>query len=435
MDAPLMPAVAPVASGRAESPFSAENSPHVAPARRRQASSPVRLSGCRHQLHVSAGGGPMWRNTSSMQGTPPRQRPPPTEAFSESDAKLRPRMDSAMTFGGSRGDTSIDSISGGQLGRSLPLPPMGSLAPSREDSSPVVGHSINSTLPQFASADLKLLGPRGAGRTWRVLCCDARCAVLRFPWATKVMAVIVGASNGVTRFSSLEYQAIMFCLAFAMCLTMAVVEVVMKRFALLPVIFPGVFAIREKRLYFFDIEVKEVSVGKALRWEAMMVMRVTLAVVLSYLWEFCVFESTTNVGREFPVNQCRAGMDCFVTQFQIQTFLSRNHQPFNCSSEAKGDNFFDEQVVISCVKFITPSMSSWLMHLAIAHSMSQLNLKSFGLLVWCCGQSVWFHRVMLATSVISLLILFGLSIGGVMTKFQSSWSGFVMSMGGVFASG
>eukprot|EP00435_Cladocopium_sp_Y103_P010029 s156_g2.t1 len=139
--------------------------------------------------------------------------------------------------------------------------------------------------------------------------CQALQSPLGAGGGEEVMAVIMGDSNGLTRFSSLEYQAIMFCLAFAMCVTMAIVEVVMKRFALLPVIFPGVFAIREKRLYFFDIEVKEVTVGKALRWEAMMTMRVTLAVVLSYLWEFCVFQSTTSVGRAFPLEQCQSGMD------------------------------------------------------------------------------------------------------------------------------
>ncbi|CAK9077331.1 Hypothetical protein SCF082_LOCUS39145 [Durusdinium trenchii] len=206
---------------------------------------------------------------------------------------------------------------------------------------------------------------------------------------------------------------------------MAIVEVVMKRFALLPVLFPGVFAIREKRLYFFDIEVKEVTIGKALRWEAMMIMRVTLAVVLSYLWEFCVFQSTTHVGRDFPSEECDSGMDCFSTQLEIQTFISRNHQPVNCSAVDR--HGFDEQVVVSCVRFVTPSLSAWLMHLAIAHSMTQLNLKSFGLLVWLCGHSVWFHRAVLATAITSLVIVCGLTFGGVMTRFNSSWSGFVIS--------
>ncbi|CAJ1342617.1 unnamed protein product, partial [Effrenium voratum] len=242
------------------------------------------------------------------------------------------------------------------------------------------------------------------------------------------MAIFVGDHNGLTRFSSLEYQAIMFVLAFIMCLSMAIVEVVMKRFALLPVLFPGVFAIREKRLFFYDIEVKDVIVGKALRWEAMMIMRVTVAVVLSYLWEFCFFQSTTIVGRAFPREHCDRGMDCFATELQIQTFLSRNHQPVNCSSVDRGDDFFDKQVVVSCVNFVTPSLSGWMMHLAIAHSMAQLTQKAFGLLVWSCGQHVWFHRVILANAVISSLLVFGLTFGGVMiTSFNSSWSGFVIS--------
>ncbi|CAE7531728.1 unnamed protein product [Symbiodinium natans] len=241
------------------------------------------------------------------------------------------------------------------------------------------------------------------------------------------MAIIVGDSNGLTRFSSLEYQAIMFVLAILMSVSWALVEIVMKRFALLPVLFPGVFAIREKRLYFFDIEVNEVSDGKALRWEAMMITRLTVIVVLSYLWESCVFQTTTHVGKDFPLEECRRGMDCFASELRIQTFISRNHQPVNCSSAHESGEFFDKQVVVSCVMFVTPSLTQWLMHLAIAHSQIQMTLKAFGVLVWSCGQYAWFHRVILATSVISAFIVCGLTFGGVMTNFNSSWSGFVIS--------
>jgi len=215
----------------------------------------------------------------------------------------------------------------------------------------------------------------------------------------------------------------MFALAIAMSVSWALVEVVMKRFALLPVLFPGVFAIREKRLYFFDIEVNEASVGKALRWEAMMITRLTVIVVLSYLWESCVFQTTTHVGKDFPEDECARGMDCFASELTVQTFLNRNHLAVNCSLPQG----FEKQVVVSCVVFVTPSLTQWLMHLAIAHSQIQMTLKSFGVLVWSCGQSVWFHRVILATSVCSFIIVCGLTFGGVMTNFNSSWSGFVIS--------
>jgi len=243
------------------------------------------------------------------------------------------------------------------------------------------------------------------------------------------MAIIVGDSNGLTRFSSLEYQAIMFVLAILMSVSWALVEIVMKRFALLPVLFPGVFAIREKRLYFFDIEVNEVSDGKALRWEAMMITRLTVIVVLSYLWESCVFQTTTHVGKDFPLEECSRGMDCFASELRIQTFISRNHLPVNCSTPGANaaDPFFDKQVVVSCVMFVTPSLTQWLMHLAIAHSQIQMTLKAFGVLVWSCGQYSWFSWVILATSVVSFIIVCGLTFGGVMTNFNSSWSGFVIS--------
>eukprot|EP00913_Durusdinium_trenchii_P003770 g3491.t1 len=118
--------VSPMSGGR-------EDSPHVAPARRRQASSPVRLSACRHQLNA---GGARWQ-----QGHPASQRPPPTEGGSQLvSSSCRARMDSVMTFGGS-----------------LPLPPVGSLVPSREDQ-PIGGDSL---LPEEESEDRLNLPPEG----------------------------------------------------------------------------------------------------------------------------------------------------------------------------------------------------------------------------------------------------------------------------------
>ncbi|CAK9060374.1 unnamed protein product, partial [Durusdinium trenchii] len=119
--------VSPMSGGR-------EDSPHVAPARRRQASSPVRLSACRHQLNA---GGARWQ-----QGHPASQRPPPTEGGSQLvSSSCRARMDSVMTFGGS-----------------LPLPPVGSLVPSREDQ-PIGGDSL---LPEEESEDRLNLPPEGS---------------------------------------------------------------------------------------------------------------------------------------------------------------------------------------------------------------------------------------------------------------------------------
>eukprot|EP00931_Biecheleriopsis_adriatica_P120405 TRINITY_DN95529_c0_g1_i1.p1 TRINITY_DN95529_c0_g1~~TRINITY_DN95529_c0_g1_i1.p1 ORF type:complete len:399 (+),score=78.76 TRINITY_DN95529_c0_g1_i1:60-1199(+) len=250
------------------------------------------------------------------------------------------------------------------------------------------------------------------------------------------MAVVFG-DDIDGRFSFLEYQGLLFVLAIIMCLSLGVVELAMKRFALLPMLFPGVFSIREKRFYFYDIEVRDVYVGKALRWEAMMLTRVTLCVVLSYLWEFCVFQTTTQVGRQFPEDQCKAEMDCFASEFHFLTFFNRDHQPVDCTAlstmRESGQSvnvaeFFDNKVVVSCIAFVPPSATLWLMHLAIAHSQVQLTQKAFGVLTWSCGQSKIFHRVIAASGIIALGLFIGLFFGGVMTQFLSSWLAFVISL-------
>jgi hypothetical protein len=246
------------------------------------------------------------------------------------------------------------------------------------------------------------------------------------------MAYIFGDQNEVTNFSYFEYQLLMFCLAGGMCICMIIVEFGMQRFALLPMLFPGMFSIREKRLFFFDIEVRDVSVGKAMRWEAMMITRVTIFVVLSYIWESCVFETNTHVGKAFPQEQCSKGMDCFASELNVVTIFNRNHLPVDCEDReaSKGEDFFENKMVISCLGFVRPSAQLWLMHAAICHAVVQLTLKAYGLLVWTCGQSPWFHRLMAICGIASLIAFVVMCSFSVMTQeeFQASWLAFVLSL-------
>ncbi|CAE8626119.1 unnamed protein product [Polarella glacialis] len=235
--------------------------------------------------------------------------------------------------------------------------------------------------------------------------------------------------NGLTTLSYLEYQFVMLCLACAMCISLGVVELLLKRFQLLPMLFPGVFHIREKHFFFFDMEVRDVRIGKALRWEAMMLTRVTFCVVLSYLWEHCVIQTTQRVGNEFPVSECLEGFDCFASELAYTTIFNRDHTPVDCKHPPPDmKNFFSQKVVVSCVSFVPPEASKWFMHLAIAHSMVMLTQKAFGLLVWACGNSRWMHRVVAFASFATFTGFIGLFFSGVMTQFVSSWVAFVMSL-------
>jgi hypothetical protein len=235
------------------------------------------------------------------------------------------------------------------------------------------------------------------------------------------MAIIGGGG----KFTYYEYQAMMLSLAGTICTSLFIIEIAMRRFQVLPLLFPGMFSIRERRFYFFNFDISDGTLGKKIRSEAKMLIRITICVVLSYLWEHCVLETKQLVGTKFPKEECEQDLDCFASKLHFVTFFSHHHEHVDCSGP-KDD--FDTRMVVSCISFVTPTASNWLMHLAIAHSITQLNLKSFELMVWVGGNSRWMRRFVGMFVFISLAVFVGLFFGGVLAGFVSSWLSFVMSL-------
>lgn len=235
------------------------------------------------------------------------------------------------------------------------------------------------------------------------------------------MGVLIGEAN-VTRFSYLEYQAIMVCLAAIICCGLVAIELTMNRFQVLPLLFPGMFSIRERKFYFFDYLVDNGPMAGRLRSQAKMLMRMTLCVVLSYLWQYCVMDTGQQVGTEFPVQECREEKDCFASNLHFITLFNRQYTPVDCKGPQEA---FPSRVVVSCIRFVQPSASKWLMHLAISHSITQLNLKAFEILVWVAGNSPRMRRLIGVMIFISLTVCLGLFFAGILSEFASSWLSFV----------
>jgi|Transcript_20694 hypothetical protein len=227
-----------------------------------------------------------------------------------------------------------------------------------------------------------------------------------------------------SKFSYVEYQVMMLSLAGTICASLFIIEIAMRRFQVLPLLFPGMFSIRDRRFYFFNFDISDGTLGKTIRSEAKMLIRITICVVLSYLWEHCVLETVQLVGKSFPKDECDQGHDCFASTLHFVTFFNHNNEDVDCSNPKD----FDQQMVVSCIRFVKPTASNWLMHLAIAHSITQLNLKSFELMVWVGGNSRWMRRFMGVFIFISLSVFVGLFFGGVLAGFVSSWLSFVMSL-------
>mmetsp|Transcript_17641 Transcript_17641/g.32482 ORF Transcript_17641/g.32482 Transcript_17641/m.32482 type:complete len:414 (-) Transcript_17641:94-1335(-) len=240
--------------------------------------------------------------------------------------------------------------------------------------------------------------------------------------------VLIGGSK-VTQFSYLEYQLLMLSLAGTICTAIGTVEIALRRFQVLPLLFPGMFIVRERRFYFFNFDISDGSLGKRIRAEAKMLIRITLCVVLSYLWQHCVLETTQQVGTEFPRKQCEENHDCFASELHFFTLFNRQHEAIDCNKKDEDlDQVFPRRVVVSCIRFITPSAETWLMHLAIANSVMQLNFKAFEVLVWMCGNSPMTRHFIGALILLTLSVFVGLFFGGVMSEFVSSWLSFVMSL-------
>lgn len=240
--------------------------------------------------------------------------------------------------------------------------------------------------------------------------------------------VFVGKAEDHATFSYFEYQVFMLLLATVICSSIATVDLVLNRFQVLPLLFPGVFSVRNRRFFFFTYDISDGVLGKRVRGQAKMLIRMNLCVVLSYLWQHCVLETTQTVGSEFPKKECEDDLDCFASKLHVDTFftwITGKHQAIDCIGP---QDDFPSRVVVSCIRFIPPSATTWLMHLAIAHSVSQLNFKAYEVMVWIAGNSVWIRRLLGVLIFVSLSVFVGLSLSGIMSEFVSSWLSFVMSL-------
>merc|ERR1719277_2075048 len=84
-------------------------------------------------------------------------------------------------------------------------------------------------------------------------------------------------------------------------------------------------------------------------------------------------------------------------------------------------NDFEDRVVVSCIAFVQPSAKHWLMHLGIAHSITQLTFKCYEVLVWVTGNSRLLRRTMCVFAFVSFAGTICIFFIGTVTTFTSSW--------------
>lgn len=236
--------------------------------------------------------------------------------------------------------------------------------------------------------------------------------------------VFVGDAK-VTRFSFIEYQALILTLACGIVALLVALEVAIRRFQLLPLLYPGMFSVRDRRFYVFDLDISDGPLGKRIRKEAKMLMRMTMCLVLSYLWQHCVMDTYQSYSTQFPREQCDIGFDCFASELHFMTFFNRQFQAIDCGLNRTS---FDGMVVVSCIRFIPPSATEWMKQLAISHSVTQLHLKTYEISVWAAGKSTRLRMFLASWVGTTAIIFFVLFFMGLLSTFMNSWLSFVMSL-------
>mmetsp|Transcript_15177 Transcript_15177/g.34598 ORF Transcript_15177/g.34598 Transcript_15177/m.34598 type:complete len:383 (+) Transcript_15177:68-1216(+) len=232
--------------------------------------------------------------------------------------------------------------------------------------------------------------------------------------------------DGFTSYSFLDYQVFMLLLAGLICVCLAGIEIIINRFQALPVIFPGMFTVRDRRFYVFDADISDGGAGKKIRSQAKLLTRMTVCLLLSYLWQNCILITKQSVGTGFPHEQCQEEYDCFASELHFLTLITREYTEIDCT--AANQQAFEDNVVVTCMSLVHPQATEWLMHLAIAHSLAQLHFKCFELISWIAGKSGIVRRLLVCGMLVSFLTFVILFFTGVLAEFITSWLSFVMAL-------
>ncbi|KAF4674077.1 hypothetical protein FOL47_009756 [Perkinsus chesapeaki] len=187
----------------------------------------------------------------------------------------------------------------------------------------------------------------------------------------------------------------------AMCVALALLEAALRKYQILPLLYNGMFTVKKRRINCFNIDITDEPMGKGIRCRAKMNLRLTMCVVLSYLWQFCVIEYVINSQGDFPGKECRSGFDCFSSPLKFETIFTRDMDPIDCDNEGLFNPNGDQQLIVNCMKFVEPNAANWLMHIAISHSLWLLVTKAFELTVWMASGNQALSKFMLVLLIVA----------------------------------
>jgi len=234
----------------------------------------------------------------------------------------------------------------------------------------------------------------------------------------------------------IQYQLITLGFAGVMLASLALLEIFMAKYQILPLLYNGMFLVRQRRLYCFGTDITSGTGGKRIRGSAKMMVRVSCVIVLSYLWQSLVVETVT-LQDEYPKEACANEFNCFVNTLQFQiVFVDGDEGATRIQClDPKSESEFNQRVaqedrtlVVNCVKVIIPPSLEVVKNLALAHSLGTLVTKAFEVMVWVTNASVLVQHILLVSTAVYTVSAVALFFTNYLHAFASTWLAFIMML-------
>ena len=222
------------------------------------------------------------------------------------------------------------------------------------------------------------------------------------------------------------YQLYMMCLSIALVVALLGAEFFLRKFEIIHIIYNQMLRLKDRRVICFnqfDVT-NNVEVVSA----AMMMTRLTVVLVICYIWQFCVLESYVFNNSTFPDTFCYPSttFECFQTPLKWDSFFKASAMTrIDCSLGEAGFVPVDTHYGVGCFRTITQGAAIWLQTLAISNSLGLFMTRLFEVLVWLCFSSlaalIGFTLLLILTAVAVVIS----TLSGYFSSFSNSWLGFM----------
>ena len=184
--------------------------------------------------------------------------------------------------------------------------------------------------------------------------------------------------------------------------------------------------LKERRLICFNQF--DVTDNHEIVSSAMMMTRLTIVLVVCYIWQFCVLESYVFTDSSFPDTFCNptSTFECFQTPLRWDSFvIAKSMTRIDCSLGAKGFVPVADKYGVGCFRAIPQNAAAWLQTLAIGNALGLFATRIYEVLVWLCFSSIASMIGFTILMILSAVAVVATTVTGYFSSFSNSWLGFI----------